>query len=341
MAKYFPQVSNIINAHNNILNIMNYTKLLYNCDLSTSYNSTIFLKREDLTPVRSYKIRGAYNKLHHISKELYKYNNIYCVSAGNHAQGVAYSCNLLNIKCNIYMPIITPLQKINNVKKYNSHYTKLNLIGNDFDETFTIANNIEKNSHIIHPFNDPKIIEGQATVGLEILRQQENIDYVILPIGGGGLASGVSAYIKQINPKIKIIGVQSLGADSMNVSINQNKIIEFLTINKFVDGASVKKVGNLTFDICKETLDNIVLVNNNHIASKIIEMYNNHAMIIEPAGALSLCALDILKPQIKKKKVVCIISGGNNDMNRAKDMISMAESWDNNSNNNKINNKLL
>ena len=319
---YFPKVVDIIKAKTNISKIMNYTLLQKNLDMSAKYASNIFLKREDLTPVKSYKIRGAYNKILNI-----KQNNIQptitCASAGNHAQGVAYSCNLLYMKNDIFMPKITTKQKIDKVTKFGGNYSTIHLKGNNFDECSKIAlEYMEYNkSEYVHPFDDPLVIEGQATVGYEILNQLEKVDYIIVPIGGGGLASGVSALVKQINSKIKIIGVEPLGAASMKEAIKKNSVVTLEKINNFVDGAAVKRVGELNFNICKDTLDDIILIDEGHVCSKILEVYNQHSFIFEPAGVLSLCALDILKDEIKDKNVVCVISGGNSDVFRMTEIL--------------------
>ena len=316
---YFPKMADILKAHTNISKIMNYTRLHINSDMSVKYKSNIFLKREDLTPVRSYKIRGAYNKISSLPRS----SKLTCASAGNHAQGVAYSCNLLNMHSDIFMPKITTKQKIDKVKKFGGKNVTIHLEGNNFDESSKIANDFMKanNSMYVHPFNDEHVIEGQGTVGFEILNQLDKVDYVILPIGGGGLASGVSALLKYYKPTIKVIGVEPMGAASMFESIKQNKVITLDTINNFVDGAAVKRVGDLNFNICKETLDDIILIDEGHVCSKILEVYNDHSFIFEPAGVLSLCALDILQDEIKNKNVVCIISGGNSDVFRMTEIL--------------------
>jgi threonine dehydratase len=250
-------------------------------------------------------------------------NKVTCASAGNHAQGVAYSSKLLQIKSVIFMPKITPKQKIDRVIKLGESHVSIHLEGNNFDECNKIAQEymLKNKSVFIHPFNDEKVIEGQGTVGYELIHQLEKIDYIILPIGGGGLASGVSAFIKQINPKIKIIGVEPMGAASMSESIKQNKIITLDKMDTFVDGAAVKRVGELNFNICKETLDNIIVIDEGHVCSKILEMYNQQCFIFEPAGVLSLCALDIIQKEIKNKNVVCVISGGNSDVFRMTEIL--------------------
>ena len=316
---YFPKMADILKAHTTISKIMSYTRLHINSDMSTKYKSNIFLKREDLTHVRSYKIRGAYNKISSLPRS----SKLTCASAGNHAQGVAYSCNLLNMHSDIFMPKITTKQKIDKVKKFGGKNVTIHLEGNNFDESSKIANDFMKanNSIYVHPFNDEHVIEGQGTVGFEILNQLNNVDYVILPIGGGGLASGVSALLKHYKPTVKVIGVEPMGAASMFESIKQNKVVTLDTINNFVDGAAVKRVGDLNFNICKETLDDIILIDEGHVCSKILEVYNDHSFIFEPAGVLSLCALDILQDEIKNKNVVCIISGGNSDVFRMTEIL--------------------
>jgi threonine dehydratase len=247
-------------------------------------------------------------------------NGIVSCSAGNHAQGVAFSCNKLGIMGDIFMPKITTKQKIDKVKKFGGSFVNIFLEGNNFDESYDISKkySIENSKEFVHPFDDERVIEGQATVGLEIIEQlnQKNLDYLFLPIGGGGLSAGVSSYIREVSPNTKIIGVEPLGAPSMYESFKQNKVVKLDTINTFVDGASVKRVGDLNYPICKKNLDDIILIDEGHVCSKMIEMYNENGMIIEPAGVLSLCALDFMKDEIKNKNIVSVISGGNSDVFR-------------------------
>ena len=316
---YFPSVQAIKAAYHNIQRILKTTPLQFNNELSKRHSAKIFLKREDLTPVRSYKIRGAYNKLTSI-----KTQTIVSCSAGNHAQGVALSCQHLSIKGNIFMPTNTPLQKINKVKQFGGDLINIHLEGSTFDQSFYAAKQFSEKDggEFIHPFDDEKVIEGQGTVGLELLSQSKNpIDYIFLPVGGGGLAAGVSSYIKAISPSTKIIGVEPLGAPSMTEAFKKNKVVILDSITTFVDGASVKKVGDLNFPICKKYLDKLLLIDEGHVCSKILQMYNEHGFIIEPAGVLSLCALDTMGPDIKNKNVVCIVSGGNSDVFRMPDIL--------------------
>jgi threonine dehydratase len=319
MLKYYPNIQQILNANKLIKTIFPPTPLMLNQELSQKYNSNVYLKREDLTPVRSYKIRGAYNKMKSLT-EIQQTNGIVTCSAGNHAQGVAFSCQKLGITGDIFMPKITTKQKINKVEKFGGKYVKIFLEGNNFDESFEISKkySIEKQKEFVHPFDDEKVIEGQATVAVEIMDEMLNksIDYIFLPIGGGGLSAGVSTYIKELSPNTKIIGVEPLGAPSMTEAFRQQKVIKLSTINTFVDGASVKKVGELNYPICKQNLDDILLIDEGHVCSKILEMYNECGYIIEPAGVLSLCALDIMKKEIENKNVISIISGGNSDVFR-------------------------
>jgi len=314
---YYPKISQIEKAFKGLQTILQKTPLQLNHELSSKHRANIFLKREDLTPVRSYKIRGAFNKMSSITSK-----DIVSCSAGNHAQGVAFGCDHLMINGTIFMPTNTPQQKINKVRKFGGTMVNIILEGSNFDQSFlaakTYSNLMEK--EFIHPFDDEKVIEGQGTVGLEIMKQMTlPLDYVILPVGGGGLAAGVSSYIKAFSPSTKIIGVEPLGAPSLTEALKQNKVVTLDTITTFVDGASVKKVGDLNFPICQKNLDDVLLIDEGHVCSKILQLYNENGFIIEPAGVLSLCALDIL--DLKNKNVVCIVSGGNSDVFRMPEIL--------------------
>jgi len=302
--------------------VVQKTPLMENTNLSEEFNATILLKREDLQVVRSYKIRGAYNKISSLT-EAERLQGIVCASAGNHAQGVAYSCHLLQIKGVIYMPKTTPNQKIKQVQLFGKKYVEIILTGDTFDDAFStaIAACEQNKSIFIHPFDDIKAIAGQGTVALEILESAKNpIDYVFVPIGGGGLAAGLSTVFKQLNHNTKIIGVEPEGAPSMKTSIANNKNTMLESINKFVDGAAVKQVGDITFAICKQKLDGIILVPEGKVCTTILRLYNEEAMVVEPAGALTIAALDFYKNEIKGKNVVCIVSGSNNDIERTEEI---------------------
>ena len=308
----------ILKAEEQLRGIVTHTPLSKNFHISEQYNSNIYLKREDLQVVRSYKLRGAYNLICSSSAEQLK-NGVVCASAGNHAQGVAYSCRALNIRGTIYMPSTTPKQKITQVKMFGKDKVDVVLTGDTFDDAFAEAIKFSKenNKLFVPPFDHPKIIEGQATVALEILEDlKEKIDYIFVPIGGGGLAAGVISYFKQQSPDTKIIGVEPEGAPAMAESIKQGKVVTLDKIDKFVDGAAVKRVGDLNFEICKDNLSDIILVPEGKVCSTIIKLYNEEAIVVEPAGALSIAALDYYKKEIQGKNVVCIISGSNNDIGR-------------------------
>lgn len=308
----------IVQAKNQLDGVVQNTPLTENINLSDEFGATILLKREDLQVVRSYKIRGAYNKISSLS-ETEKKQGIVCASAGNHAQGVAYSCNLLQIQGIIYMPKTTPKQKIKQVQLFGKSFVEIVLVGDTFDDAYASAIEYatENYKKFIHPFDDFKVIAGQGTVGLEILSAtNQSIDYVFVPIGGGGLAAGLSTVFRELSPKTKIIGVEPQGAPAMKTAIKKGENSPLETIDKFVDGAAVKQVGNLTFEICKENLDDIILVPEGKVCTTILRLYNEEAMVVEPAGALTIAALDFYKDKIKGKNVVCIVSGSNNDIER-------------------------
>jgi threonine dehydratase len=305
-------------AKNQLHGVVTPTPLNENTNLSNEFDCAILLKREDLHIVRSYKIRGAYNKISSLTA-IEKQQGIVCASAGNHAQGVAFSCNLLQIKGKIYMPKTTPKQKIKQVQLFGKSFVEIELIGDTFDDAYAqaVADAKENNKIFIHPFDDAKVIAGQATVGLEILEShQQPIDYIFVPIGGGGLSAGLSTVFKELSPNTKIIGVEPEGAPTMKTAIAAGNNAPLTSIDKFVDGAAVKQVGNLTFEICKDYLDDIILVPEGKVCTTILRLYNEEAMVVEPAGALTIAALDFYKDKIKGKNVVCIVSGSNNDIER-------------------------
>ena len=315
---YQPTIESVQQAAENLSGIVQRTPLMRSERYSREFDANILFKREDLQLVRSYKIRGAYNKISSLSEEQ-KAKGIVCASAGNHAQGVALSCKLLQIQGVIYMPSPTPKQKINQVEMFGEDFIEVVLVGDSFDDASYAAKldceRLQKT--FIPPFDDEKIIEGQATVGLEILDQtKEPIDYIFVPVGGGGLSAGLSSYIKQISPETKIIGVEPEGAPSMSTSIRRAKNTTLSNIDNFVDGAAVKRVGTLNFPLCKEYLDEMITVPEGKICQVILDLYNKDATVVEPAGALSIGALDEFKEELKGKNVVCVISGSNKDITR-------------------------
>ena len=320
--KYFPALNDIMTAEHTLGEILSATPLIHNRTLSERFGAEVMLKREDLQVVRSYKIRGAYNKIRSLSEEQTK-RGIVCASAGNHAQGVAFSCNKLGIQGKIFMPVTTPKQKINQVKMFGGEFVEVVLAGDTFDQATAAAMQAceMEGKTFIPPFNDEKIIEGQGTVGLETLQQSRAaIDYIFVPIGGGGLASGVGSVIRQMSPQTKIIGVEPAGAAGMKLSFERGEVTTLDHIEKFVDGAAVQRVGDLTYDVCREVLDDIVVVPEGKVCTTILELYNFDAIVVEPAGALSISALDYYRDQIKGKNVVCVVSGSNNDIVRMEDI---------------------
>ncbi|HEX5153303.1 MAG TPA: threonine ammonia-lyase IlvA [Parafilimonas sp.] len=301
--------------------IANKTPLQYNARLSRRYNCHVYLKREDLQVVRSYKLRGAYNLMKSLPKEQLE-KGVVCASAGNHAQGFAYSCNKLNVKGVVFMPVITPNQKINQTKMFGENNIEIKLVGDNYDECAAAAKEFTKanNKTFIHPFDDPRVIEGQATVGAEILDELQDIDYLFVPVGGGGLASGVGSYFKTYSPKTRIIGVEPEGAPSMYKAFETGKPVSLDEIDTFVDGASVKRTGDLTYKICKEVLDELHLEPEGKVCSTILKLYTQDAIVVEPAGALTVSALSDFVTAIKGKNVVCVVSGGNNDIDRMQEI---------------------
>jgi len=309
-------------AKSRLQGVVSETPCNLSMNLSEQFGANIYLKREDLQMVRSYKIRGAYNKISSLDNEQ-RQRRIVCASAGNHAQGVAYSCNLLNIRGTIFMPATTPKQKVKQVELFGKDKIEIVLVGDTFDDSYAQAQLYckEHNGIFVHPFDDEKVIAGQGTIGLEILDQVKvKIDYLILPVGGGGLAAGVSSVFKNLSSDTKIIGVEPQGAPSMKTSLEKGENVTLEHIDKFVDGAAVKRVGDLNFSICQKTLYNMLLVPEGKVCSTILKLYNEEAMVVEPAGALSIAALDLLKEEIKGKTVVCIVSGSNNDITRTEEI---------------------
>jgi threonine dehydratase len=279
------------------------------------------LKREDLQVVRSYKIRGAYNLIQSLSQEQ-RARGVVCASAGNHAQGFAFSCRMLNIHGTVYMPAITPKQKINQVKMFGNSLVEIVLIGDTFDEcqahalAFAKANDKE----FIPPFDHPKVIAGQGTVGKEILDEVSDVDFLFVPVGGGGLGAGVCTFFKAHSPQTKIVGVEPEGAPSLKEAMKAGKPVTLEKIQRFVDGAAVKKIGDLTFSVLKDLMSDVLLVPEGKVCTTILQLYNEDAIVAEPAGALTIAALDQYGDKLKGKKVVCVVSGGNNDIDRMQEI---------------------
>tara|TARA_B100000131_G_scaffold91444_1_gene88153 strand:- start:429 stop:1433 length:1005 start_codon:yes stop_codon:yes gene_type:complete len=324
-------IENIRNASNKLADVVIKSPLEKNLKLNSNFSSNIYLKREDLQQVRSFKIRGALNKILSLS-DSESSKGIVCASAGNHAQGFAFACKMLNIDGNVFMPIHTTKQKIQQVEKFGGDKIKIKLVGDNFGQAYAEALSFcKKNAKIfIHPFDDLKVIEGQATVFLEIIDQANfDIDYIFIPIGGGGLISGAINVFKQLSPKTKIIGIEPLGAPAMKTSINNNKNTTLKSIDGFVDGAAVKRVGEISFNFCKKYLDDLILIDEGEICQSILDLEKYHSIVAEPAGAMSNAALNIYSSKIINKNVVCIICGGNNDNSRMPEIQERASNWKN------------
>lgn len=301
--------------------VVNKTPLAYNHNLSQKYQCRIYLKREDLQVVRSYKLRGAFNMISSLS-EAERAGGVVCASAGNHAQGFAYSCKKLGIKGVVFMPVITPQQKVKQTRMFGGDAIEIKLVGDTFDDCVFAAKQytVQHGLTFVPPFDDYRIIEGQATVAVEILQDQPVVDYVFVPIGGGGLCAGVGSYFKTFSPATKIIGVEPEGAPSMKAALKAGQPVTLESIERFVDGAAVKRVGDLTFPICRDVLEQVTLVPEGKVCSAILQLYNEEALVVEPAGALSIAALDDFAEEIRGKTVVCIVSGSNNDIDRMQEI---------------------
>ena len=308
-------------AADRLQGIAHHTPLQLNSNLSRKYMANVYLKREDLQVVRSYKLRGAYNMMRSLRYEKIA-KGVVCASAGNHAQGFAYSCKKLNVRGVVFMPVITPKQKVNQTKMFGDDSIEIRLTGDTYDDCAVAAKRFteEHDMTFIPPFDDVRIIEGQATVAMEILSDKPNIDFVFIPVGGGGLSAGVGSYFKTFSPNTKIIGVEPQGAPAMYEALKAGRPVTLSHIDRFVDGAAVKRVGDLTFPICKEVLDDMRLVPEGKACSTILRLYNEDAIVVEPAGALSIAALDDFAKEIKGKNIVCIVSGSNNDIDRMQEI---------------------
>ncbi|MCB0641259.1 MAG: threonine ammonia-lyase IlvA [Phaeodactylibacter sp.] len=315
-------IETIYKAKTRLKAVASSTPLQYSPRLSERYQCKVYLKREDLQVVRSYKIRGAYNKIAQLPKHA-REAGIVCASAGNHAQGVAYACATLGINGTIFMPEVTPQQKVRKVQQFGKEWVTIQLIGDTFDASFQEAMRFceAAKSTFIHPFDDLQVIQGQATVGLEIFEDcPETIDFLLLPIGGGGLAAGVGSFFRQVQSETRIYGVEPAGAPAMHHSLQQGERVLLDHIDSFVDGAAVRRVGQHTFAICKEILEDVLLVPEGKVCSSILQLYNEDGIVVEPAGALSISALDLIADQLKGKTVVCVVSGSNNDITRTEEI---------------------
>ena len=301
------------------------TSFHYDRYLSEKYGAEIFTKRENEQRVRSFKIRGAYYAISQLTDQEKK-TGVVCASAGNHAQGVAYTCNEMKIPATIFMPVTTPQQKISQVKFFGGDYVTIRLTGDTFDESARAALDFAKETEktFIDPFDDENVQAGQGTVAVEILEQADQqgiaFDQILIPVGGGGLIAGVSTYLKDQAPEIKLIGVEASGARSMKAAFDKGRPVKLEHIDKFADGIAVQKVGATTYEAARKHVDQLIGVDEGWISETILDLYSKQGIVAEPAGAASIAALDVIQDQIKGKTICCIISGGNNDINRMPEM---------------------
>ena len=318
----YKELNKVQRAASRIKDLVKHTPLIRMPNYSERYGAAIYFKREDLQRVRSYKIRGAFNKISSLT-ESKDVSGVVCSSAGNHAQGVAQVCQYLGIKGVIFMPTTTPLQKVQQVEMFGKEHIEIRLIGDTYDASYQVAKEYceAHNFEFVHPFDDELIIEGQATVGIEMIEDlEEPLDYLFVPVGGGGLVSGLISVFKNRSPATKIIAVEPEGAPSLSNSLLKGSNTTLDHIDKFVDGAAVKRIGELPFSICKKGVEKVIVVPEGKICSTLLSLYNEKAIVVEPAGALSVAALDMYKEEIRGKRVACIISGGNNDISRMEEI---------------------
>jgi len=304
--------SDIISAQQSMKDVIRATSLIHSKTFSKMAGAEIFMKLENLQTTGSFKVRGAYNKLFHLTEEEKKHP-IVAASAGNHAQGVAYSASQLGLKSIIFMPSFAPPSKVNATKGYGAEVV---LTGDTFDDAYAASQEYckEKKGTYIHPFNDELIIAGQGVVGLEIFRQLPEVDTVIVPIGGGGLISGIAIALKEINPNIKIIGVEAEGAASMLASKNSNEVLTLPHCHTIADGIAVKRPGELTFNIVKELVDDLITVSDKEIAHSTYLLLQRGKLLAEPSGAAAIAAAIFKKSPLIGKNVVPVVSGGNVNM---------------------------
>ena len=316
---------NVEQAYSVLKRVVVRTPLDYSRYLSEKYGATIYLKRENEQRVRSFKIRGAYYAISQLTDDE-KSRGVVCASAGNHAQGVAYTCQEMQIPATIFMPITTPQQKIGQVKFFGGDYVEIRLVGDTFDESANAAQDYtqESGKTFIDPFDDENVQAGQGTVAYEILEEAEeqtiSFDQILVPIGGGGLVAGVSAYLKEHAPEIKIVGVEASGARSMKAAFDKGRPVKLDQIDKFADGIAVQKVGKSTYEVARKYVDRLIGVDEGWISGTILDLYSKLGIVAEPAGAATIAALEVVKDQIKGQTICCIISGGNNDINRMPEM---------------------
>ena len=305
-------LNDIKEAQKNLKDIAQNTPLSKAPILSKELNAQIYLKKENLQLTGSFKLRGAFNRVANLNDKQ-KQNGVVAASAGNHAQGLAFAAQYFGCEATIFMPEATPLTKVSGVKSYGAEVV---LVGQNFDEAYECATRFatQNNKEFIHPFADDDVIAGQGTISLEILEELKDLDYIIVPIGGGGLISGIAIAAKTINPNIKVVGVVASGAKGMKESFESQMPIDSVTVKTIADGIAVRDVTPKLLDIILEYVDEIVEVNDNETANAILFLLEKHKLVVEGAGAVATAAIMHNKIDIEGSKVCCIVSGGNIDV---------------------------
>lgn len=294
------------------------TPLERSARLSDAFGAEVWLKREDLQPVRSYKLRGAYNFIASLSAAE-RACGVACASAGNHAQGVAYTCRRLGVSCHIVLPRTTPRQKRERIRILGGDVATVVVEGHTYDEAHEAAVALaeQKGCVLVPPFDDPRVIAGQGTVALEVLEQLgRSPDLIVVPVGGGGLLAGTAVVAAAASPRPRVVGVEPAGAASMRAALDAGGPVTLDSIDSFVDGAAVRRVGGYTFDIVQRLVDEVVSVAEGSVCSAMLELYQGDGIIAEPAGALAVAGLGVVGEIVPGSTVVCILSGGNNDVSR-------------------------
>jgi len=307
------------------------TPCLRNDHLSVAYGGDVWLKREDLTPVRSYKLRGAWNAMVKAREKDPSIELFVCASAGNHAQGVAFACREFGVRGVIFMPVTTPQQKIDKTRVFGADMVEIRLVGDYFDDTLDAARTYceEEGGHFLSPFNDADVIEGQATVAVEFMAQMTP-DVVVLPVGGGGLSSGVLSYLTEVAPQVEVYFVEPSGGQSLAAALEAGELVTLKNVDSFVDGAAVARIGEIPFGVLKDVpKDHVLSCPEDRICSTMIEMLNVEGIVLEPAGALSIDALWDIREQIRGKRVLCVTSGGNFDFERLPEVKERAQRFRN------------
>lgn len=297
-------------AYEEVGKVTSETKLVYSEYFSAQTGNKVYFKPENMQYTGAYKVRGAYYKIHTLNEEE-KEKGLITASAGNHAQGVAYAAKLAGIRATIVMPTTTPLMKVNRTRSYGAEVV---LYGDVFDEACDYAYKLadEHGYTFVHPFDDLDVATGQGTIAMEIIKELPTVDYILVPIGGGGLCTGVSTLAKLLNPKIKVIGVEPAGANCMQASMKAGEVVALPSVNTIADGTAVKRPGEKLFPYIQENVDDIITIEDTELIVAFLDMVENHKMIVENSGLLTVAALKHLN--VQKKKIVSILSGGNMDV---------------------------